>query len=56
VTEASKGAHTSYQDDDERERLLVEQLPQVHYIARRIHERLRAMCCSKTWSMPGWLG
>jgi RNA polymerase sigma factor for flagellar operon FliA len=39
VTEASKGAHT-YQDDDERERLLVEQLPQVRYIARRIHERL----------------
>jgi RNA polymerase sigma factor for flagellar operon FliA len=31
---------TSGQDDSERERLLVEQLPQVRYIARRIHERL----------------
>ncbi len=30
----------SGQDDSERERMLVEQLPQVRYIARRIHERL----------------
>lgn len=28
------------QDEEERERLLMEQLPQVRYIARRIHERL----------------
>src|SRR3984957_8995317 len=27
-------------EEEERERLLVEQLPQVRYIARRIHERL----------------
>jgi RNA polymerase sigma factor FliA len=40
MTEASKHACISCQDDDERERLLLEQLPQVRYIARRIHERL----------------
>lgn len=40
MTEQSKRAMTSSQDDGERERLLVEQLPQVRYIARRIHERL----------------
>src|ERR1700731_770992 len=27
-------------EEEERERLLVEQLPQVRYIARRVHERL----------------
>lgn len=31
---------TGWRDADERERLLLEQLPQVRYIARRIHERL----------------
>src|SRR5690242_10732426 len=40
MTEASKRAYTSWQDEQERERLLMEQLPQVRYIARRIHERL----------------
>ena len=40
MTEASKLAYTSWQDEDERERVLMEQLPQVRYIARRIHERL----------------
>jgi RNA polymerase sigma factor for flagellar operon FliA len=39
MTEA-KQAYTAWQDDEERERLLMEQLPQVRYIARRIHERL----------------
>src|SRR5215470_20156023 len=33
-------AYSSLQSDAERERILVEQLPQVRYIARRIHERL----------------
>ena len=33
-------AYTVWQDEEERERLLLEQLPQVRYIARRIHERL----------------
>jgi RNA polymerase sigma factor FliA len=33
-------AHTNWEDEDEREQLLTEQLPQVRYIARRIHERL----------------
>lgn len=33
-------AETKWEDEDEREQLLTEQLPQVRYIARRIHERL----------------
>jgi RNA polymerase sigma factor for flagellar operon FliA len=33
-------AYQSVQNDAERERILMEQLPQVRYIARRIHERL----------------
>jgi len=36
----TKRAYTAWQDEEERERLLMEQLPQVRYIARRIHERL----------------
>jgi RNA polymerase sigma factor for flagellar operon FliA len=36
----AKQAYTVWQDDEEREQLLMEQLPQVRYIARRIHERL----------------
>jgi RNA polymerase sigma factor for flagellar operon FliA len=36
----AKQAYTAWQDKEERERLLMEQLPQVRYIARRIHERL----------------
>jgi RNA polymerase sigma factor (sigma-70 family) len=33
-------AYTSWQDKGERDRILLEQLPQVRYLARRIHERL----------------
>jgi RNA polymerase sigma factor for flagellar operon FliA len=33
-------AYSGLQSDAERERVLMEQLPQVRYIARRIHERL----------------
>ena len=40
MTDASKQAYTAWQDEGEQERLIMEQLPQVHYIARRIHERL----------------
>lgn len=40
MREASKQAYTSWNSEEERERLLMEQLPQVRYIARRIHERL----------------
>jgi RNA polymerase sigma factor for flagellar operon FliA len=40
MKEASKQAYTAWQDNEERERLLLEQIPQVRYIARRIHERL----------------
>jgi RNA polymerase sigma factor FliA len=40
MAEESKRAIANKQDDGDRERLLVEQLPQVRYIARRIHERL----------------
>lgn len=38
--EARKQAYTSWQSEEERQHLLTEQLPQVRYIARRIHERL----------------
>jgi len=40
MREASKQAYIAWQSEEERERLLLEQLPQVRYIARRIHERL----------------
>jgi len=40
MREATKQAYTCWQNEEERERLLMEQLPQVRYIARRIHERL----------------
>jgi RNA polymerase sigma factor for flagellar operon FliA len=40
MSEASKKAYAVWQTESERERLLMEQLPQVRYIARRIHERL----------------
>src|SRR6478752_3476783 len=33
-------AYTSWQETEERDRILTEQLPQVRYLARRIHERL----------------
>src|ERR1700736_4408210 len=33
-------AYTSWKDKEERDRILLEQLPQVRYLARRIHERL----------------
>jgi RNA polymerase sigma factor FliA len=37
---ASPGTYDSWQDETERERTLLDQLPQVRSIARRIHERL----------------
>lgn len=40
MTQVSKQAYSAWQDEDERQRLLTEQMPQVRYIARRIHERL----------------
>ncbi len=33
-------AYSTWQDKEERDRILLEQLPQVRYLARRIHERL----------------
>jgi RNA polymerase sigma factor for flagellar operon FliA len=33
-------AYATWQDKEERDRVLMEQLPQVRYLARRIHERL----------------
>ena len=38
--QASTKAYEGWQDEDGRERILMEQLPQVKSIARRIHERL----------------
>jgi RNA polymerase sigma factor for flagellar operon FliA len=40
VTKQAAEAYQRVQTDAERERILMEQLPQVRYIARRIHERL----------------
>jgi len=40
MKQQSCAAYTSCQSEADRERLLMEQLPQVRYIARRIHERL----------------
>src|SRR5208337_2499561 len=40
MTKHPAEAYRSVQSDAERERVLMEQLPQVRYIARRIHERL----------------
>ena len=40
MTKHPAEAYQRVQTDAERERILMEQLPQVRYIARRIHERL----------------
>jgi RNA polymerase sigma factor for flagellar operon FliA len=40
MTKHPAAAYQNVQTDAERERVLMEQLPQVRYIARRIHERL----------------
>jgi RNA polymerase sigma factor (sigma-70 family) len=40
MSKNSAQAYSSWQDKDERDRILLEQLPQVRYLARRIHERL----------------
>jgi RNA polymerase sigma factor for flagellar operon FliA len=40
MSKNSAAAYASWQDKEERDRILLEQLPQVRYLARRIHERL----------------
>lgn len=40
MTKSTAQAYSSWQDKEERDRILLEQLPQVRYLARRIHERL----------------
>ncbi len=40
MTKHPAAAYQTVQSDAERERILMEQIPQVRYIARRIHERL----------------
>jgi RNA polymerase sigma factor for flagellar operon FliA len=40
MTKTTEQAYAQWQGPDERERVLLEQLPQVRFIARRIHERL----------------
>lgn len=40
MSKSTAHAYSVWQDNEERERILVEQLPQVRYLARRIHERL----------------
>ena len=39
---------------NEQERVLLEHLPVVRFLARRIHERLPSMWTSKIWSRRGW--
>src|SRR5450755_145719 len=43
-------------DEEERNRLLLEQLPQVRYIARRIHDRLPQSVCLDDLIHAGVLG
>ena len=52
--ELSAEAYTAWQDEAQRKRLLMDQLPQVRYIARRIHEHLRGTSLLKTWCMLAW--
>lgn len=40
MTKNTAQAYSNWPDEEERERILLEQLPQVRYLARRIHERL----------------
>jgi RNA polymerase sigma factor for flagellar operon FliA len=40
VNKNAAQAQTGWQDKEERDRILLEQLPQVRYLARRIHDRL----------------
>jgi len=40
MSKNTAAAYTTWQDKEERDRILLEQLPQVRYLARRIHERL----------------
>ncbi len=40
MSKSTAQAYSVWQDKEERERILLEQLPQVRYLARRIHERL----------------
>ncbi len=40
MSNATAHAYSAWQSDQERDRILLEQLPQVRYLARRIHERL----------------
>jgi RNA polymerase sigma factor FliA len=40
MNKSTAEAYTAWQDSEERDRILLEQLPQVRYLARRIHERL----------------
>lgn len=55
------GAKKAYEtvchfDEEERNRLLMEQLPQVRYIARRIHDRLPQSVCLEDLVHAGVLG
>jgi RNA polymerase sigma factor FliA len=55
---AAKKAYetVSHIDEEERNRLLLEQLPQVRYIARRIHDRLPQSVCLDDLVHAGVLG
>ena len=40
MRDRKKPVRSAWQNEEERQRLLAEQLPQVRYIARRVHDRL----------------
>jgi RNA polymerase sigma factor for flagellar operon FliA len=40
MSKNTAAAYTTWKDKEDRDRILLEQLPQVRYLARRIHERL----------------
>jgi RNA polymerase sigma factor for flagellar operon FliA len=52
----SKHGYQAWQDESERQRMLVEHLPQVRYIARRIHERLPRHICFEDLLHAGVVG
>jgi len=55
MTEVNKQADASGGDEAERERLLVEQLPQVRYIAPAYTIACRVTCCWRISCTPGSL-
>lgn len=56
MTSAQSAYAEAMQNEEERNRLLMEELPQVRYIARRIHDRLPQHVCLEDLVHAGVLG